>query len=157
MYQWLVQDKVSKAVKECGVSKHVVVDWYNFCRDVCGQYFLDHRVTNGGPGRVVEIDESKFGRRKHNRGRVVDGHWIFGGVEGGTSRGFMVEVEDRSKHTQLPIIQQYILPGTTIISDEWRAYHDIGILPVNHSQNFVDRAHTQSIECYWSCTKRLRE
>ena len=39
MYWWSVQDKVSKAVKECGVSKRVVVDWYNFCRDVCGQYF----------------------------------------------------------------------------------------------------------------------
>ena len=29
MYLWSVQDKVSKAVKECGVSKRVVVDWYN--------------------------------------------------------------------------------------------------------------------------------
>ena len=76
----------------------------------------------------------------------------------------MVEVADRSKNTLLPIIQQYIRPGTTIISDEWRAHHDIGTLPgythqtVNHSHNFVDPvtgAHTQSIECYWSCTKRL--
>ena len=30
MYRWSVQDKVSKAVKECGISKHVVVDWYSF-------------------------------------------------------------------------------------------------------------------------------
>ena len=75
MCRWSVQDKVSKAVKE---SKHVVVDWYSFCRDVCGQYFLDHPVTIGGSGRIVEIDELKFGRRKYNRGRVVDGHWVFG-------------------------------------------------------------------------------
>ena len=104
-------------------------DRYNFCRDVCGQYFFDHPVTIGGLGRVVEINELKFGRRKYNHGTVVDGYWVFGGVERGTSRAFMVEVVERSKHTLLPIIQQYILPGTTIISDEWRVYHDIGTLP----------------------------
>ena len=121
MYRWSVTDQVSKTVKECGVSQRVLVDWYNFCRDVCSQYFMDHPVTIGGPGKIVEIDESKFGRRKYNRGRVVDGHWVFGGVERGTRKAFMVEVADRSKNTLLPIIQQYIRPGTTIMSDEWRA------------------------------------
>ena len=86
MYRWSVKDQVSKSVKECGVSQRVVVDWYNFCRDVCSQYFLDHPVLIGGPGKIVEIDESKFGRRKYNRVRVVDGHWVFGGVERGTLR-----------------------------------------------------------------------
>ncbi|KAI5693518.1 hypothetical protein M8J75_000560 [Diaphorina citri] len=28
-------------------------------------------------GKVVEIDEAKFGRRKYNRGRVIDGKWLF--------------------------------------------------------------------------------
>ena len=89
MYWWAVQDKVSKAVKECGISKRVVVNWYNFCRDVCRQYFLDNPVTIGGPDKVLEIDKSKFGRRKYNHGRVVDRHWVFGGAERGTSRAFI--------------------------------------------------------------------
>ncbi len=41
------------------------MDWYNFVRDVCAQYFVDHPVT---PGIEVEIDELKFGKRKYNRG-----------------------------------------------------------------------------------------
>ena len=49
----------------------------------------------GGPGKEVEIDESKFGRRKYNRGRVVDGHWVFGGMERGRGDSFMVEVPRR--------------------------------------------------------------
>ena len=55
----------------------------------------------------------------------------------------MVEVADRSANTFLPIIQTYIRPGTTVFSDEWRAYSQITSLglshsTVNHSINFVD-------------------
>lgn len=163
MYQWSRQVRVSDAAAEVEISKRVAIDWYNFCRDVCGRYLLDHPVQVGGPGKVVKIDESKFGKRKYNRGRAVEGHWVFGGIERGTTKAFMVVVPDRTRDTLLPIIQQYIRSGTTIVSDEWRAYCAIPTLgythlTVNHSQNFVDPvtgAHTQSIEGYWSCTKRM--
>ena len=29
---------------------------------------------------MVEIDESKFGKRKYNVSRVVEGQWVFGGI-----------------------------------------------------------------------------
>ena len=35
----------------------------------------------GGPGIVVEIDESKFGKKKYHRGHPVEGVWDLGGVE----------------------------------------------------------------------------
>ena len=50
----------------------------------------------------VEIDESKFGKRKFNRGRVVDDHWLFGGIERTTGECFLVEVEHRDAATLLP-------------------------------------------------------
>ena len=39
------------------------------------------RPKIGGPGKVVEIDEAKFGKRKYSRGRMVEGTWILGGIE----------------------------------------------------------------------------
>lgn len=36
---------------------------------------------NGGPGRTVEIDESKFGKRKYHQGKSEDSVWALGGIE----------------------------------------------------------------------------
>ena len=63
-YQWTRQTRVTSAAHEVKVSERIASDWYNFFRDVCGQYFLDHPITIGGPGKIVEIDESKFGKKK---------------------------------------------------------------------------------------------
>jgi hypothetical protein len=56
----------------------------------------------------------------------------------------------------LPIIENYILPGTTIYSDQWKAYKNISRLDnnythdsVNHSRNFASPdtlAYTQNMD-----------
>ena len=112
----------------------------------------------------VEIDESKFGKRKYNRGRVVDGHWVFGGIERGSGECFLVEVEKRDAATLLPLISQHVRPGSIVLSDEWSSYNQLTATTgsthqtVNHSLYFVDPttgAHTQSVEGMWSCCKRM--
>jgi hypothetical protein len=64
----------------------------------------------GGEVKVVEIDESKFGKRKYHRGHYVKVQLVFGGVERGTGRTFLVAVHDRSAETLIDIIKQWILP-----------------------------------------------
>ncbi|XP_019862099.1 PREDICTED: uncharacterized protein LOC109590640 [Amphimedon queenslandica] len=165
IYWWSCKSTVHATMHETGHSEHTIVDWFNFLRDICADYFLSNPTVIGGPGSVIEIDKSKFGKRKYNRGRYVDGHWVFGGIERGTSNCFMVAVADRSAATLLPIIYKYVRPGSTIISDQWRAYSSLSSvssgfthLTVNHSLNFIDPfsgAHTQTIEGTWSQVKRM--
>ncbi|KAK9744526.1 ISXO2-like transposase domain [Popillia japonica] len=107
---------------ELKLSQRTAVDWASFCREVCLEFFMYKPTKLGGPGIVVEIDESKFGRRKYHKGHRIEGQWVFGGFERGTGRVFMVPVEQRDAGTLLPIIKQWIKPGTTIISDCWKAY-----------------------------------
>ena len=79
----------------------------------------------GGPNKTVEIDESKFGRRKYNRGHAVKGQWVFGGIERESGNLFLVPVPDRSATTLMAAISEWIEPGTTVISDCWAAYQDL--------------------------------
>ena len=143
-----------------------IVDWKNFIRDLCVEYFIRHPVIIGGEGHVVEIDESTWTKRKYNRGRQVGTQWVFGGIDRDTRECFVVPVDRRDAATLLPIIHQYILPGTTIYSDQWRAYNAISNgnygpdryihQTVNHSVNFVDPTtlvHTQNIENMWMVAK----
>ena len=70
---------------------------------------------------------------------------------------FLVYVINRTKKTLLPIIKQFILPGTTIISDCWKSYecldkNGFDHMTVNHSITFKDPetgAHTNTIEGTW--------
>lgn len=144
-------------------SEHTVVDWKNFCRDVCGQHLLKHPMVVGGPDKTAEIDECLLVRRKFNVGRIVKQQWVFGGVKVGSAKCFMVPVARRNKETLLPLIRQYIAPGSTIVSDEWAAYQDSDHDPnythltVNHSQHFVDPitgACTNHIESTWQKAKQ---
>jgi transposase-like protein len=126
---------------------------------------VDGMEQIGGPGKTVEIDESKFGKRKYNRGHHVEGQWIFGGVERESGKCFMVPVEDRKATTLIPIIRKWIAVGSTIISDEWRSYRSLKNIgythqTVNHSLHFRDPdtgAHTNEIESLWHAAKRSYE
>ncbi|GFX55742.1 hypothetical protein TNCV_3428131 [Trichonephila clavipes] len=60
------------AVKDVRVNKNTVVDWYMFCREVCMAAVLKESEPLGGEGKIVEIDESMFG--KMNDHHIVPSH-----------------------------------------------------------------------------------
>lgn len=81
--------------KELGIEQQTACDWFQFCREVVLDFIETKSEMIGGEGKVVEIDESKFGKRKYHRGHYVKGQWVFGGVERGTGRTFLVAVPER--------------------------------------------------------------
>ena len=113
-------------------SEQTIVDWKQFCCDVCVPYFLNHPEPIGDEDRVVEIDESLFARRKYNRGRIVKEQWIFAGYDAIDEKGFLVPVSARDAGTLLPIIQQWVMPGLIIRSGMWQAYNQLGALGYEH-------------------------
>ena len=119
------------------------MDWYNFVRDICAEYFLAHPAVIGGPGVEVEIDESNFGRESITMAELWMDTGVFGGIERGSGECFLVEVEKRDAATLLPLISQHVRPGSIVLSDEWSSYNQLTAATgnthqtVNHSLHFV--------------------
>ena len=146
------------------MSNHTIFDWNNYLREVCALNLLANPIKIGGPHLHVEIDESLFVWRKYNVGHQVSQQQVFGGICQETKECFLYTVDRRDAATLLSIIEETILPGTIIISDEWSAYNSIANIPnrnyqhltVNHSTNFVNPqtgAATNRIEGLWNKAK----
>ncbi|GFS82309.1 transposable element Tcb1 transposase [Trichonephila clavipes] len=58
--------------------------------------------------------------------KQIERQWVFGGVERGTGKMFLVAVHGRTKETLIGLIQEWIKPGTTINSDCWKSYKTWG-------------------------------
>jgi len=83
------------------------------CRDICSWQLLQEPISLGGPGRIVQIDESLLVRAKYNRGHQLRARqrWVFGVYDPQLKQGFVQLVDDRSADTLLPIIQRTVQPG----------------------------------------------
>jgi len=77
------------------ISKKTAVNWVSFCLEVIYDAFILNKQKLGDPGVEVEIDESKFWRRKYYKGHRVESQWVFGIFERGTGRVVMILVEKR--------------------------------------------------------------
>ncbi|XP_049310909.1 uncharacterized protein LOC125778249 [Bactrocera dorsalis] len=143
------------------LSSATITDWYSYCREAVVIFQLDHQEFKGeigGPGKVVQIDESKFGKRKYNKGnnnnlyiynaimfiqilfffsgRRVEGHWVLGMIEDG-SEDLRLEVcpeNVRSAEVLIPLIRKHVHEGTTIRTDFWRAYECLPEYGYNHEK-----------------------
>ncbi|KIH59348.1 hypothetical protein ANCDUO_10422 [Ancylostoma duodenale] len=82
-YSWTYNmDLVGDKEYELGIDHSTVLQWEQYFRDLCREYFLRNRSVLGGIGHVVEIDETCVTKRKYNGGRWVQRHqWLFGGYE----------------------------------------------------------------------------
>jgi len=134
-----------------------IANWGQYCREIMLEYVKGSSQRIGGPNKTVEIDESKFGRRKDGKGA----QWVFGGVERESGKTFLVPVQDRTPDTLMTVISDWIEPGTTVISDCSVAYRDLEAHGYTHETvrrtiGFVDQqtgAHINTIKSTWHHAK----
>jgi len=115
----------------------------------------------GEKDHIVEIDESKFGKRKYNKGHHVEGVWILGMVDRETRKIHLVVVDKRDAATLENRIERNVADDSIIYTDCWRGYNGINAIcesheTVNHSKFFKDPStgvHTNTIEGNWYAVK----
>ena len=60
MYLWARQYPVADAMEEADVDRRTAIDIYQWLREVCSTKLLSSSIVLGGPGVVVQTDESLF-------------------------------------------------------------------------------------------------
>ena len=118
VYLWSQGFTHSEVMHELKLSKKTVMEWFMFFRESCIYSVMEQSEQTGGNGVEVEIDESKFGKRKYHCSHKVEGQWVFGGCEKSNKHKiFMISVHNRKATTLLPVIKKWIAPGSIIHSD----------------------------------------
>ena len=87
-------------------------------RDLCIDWFDSNPYQIGGPGHIVQIDESLVSSAKrtaNGRARPMPERWVFGGIDTTTKDAFILEVQRRDRATLMPLIQQWIAPGNNTL------------------------------------------
>lgn len=127
-----------------GLSPNTVTEYMNHFRELIADSLDEVEIKVSGDGVVVEIDETKLGKRKYHRGHRVEGVWVLGGVERTSERKvFLTVVADRSAQTLCTAITKFVKPGSIIYTDLWKGYGGLEALgfthmTVNHSETFID-------------------
>ena len=60
LYLWDVDTPNKTTAQALGISERVTVDAYNFIHDVCSWKLLQTPIKLGGPGKIIQINESLF-------------------------------------------------------------------------------------------------
>ena len=108
----------------------------------------------GNLNSIVEVDESKFEKRRFNRGHPVGGMWVVDAANRTNRRTILQPVNNINKETLTTFCTKFVDSASTIYTDCWKGYPNLYkhfdlYKTVNHFINFVDmqaRAHTNTIE-----------
>jgi len=145
-----------------GHSSSTIATYLKKYRELLAFDIKDMDIKIGGENIEVEIDKTLISRKK-SPWTGKDGVWVFGGIERTREKNmFAIMVPDRTRETLYSKIEQFIKPGSIIISDCFSSYKRINKKfkmqhkTVDHSKNFKDPitgAHTNNIESLWSKIK----
>ena len=128
------------------------------------EFLINHPEKIGGPGLIVQVDETLIFHRKYGVGRIPRQIWLVGGVcLTQPSSFFLVMLENRNANTMTQVLSNWVYPGSVLVTDAWRSYISAATRSnmlihktVNHSYQFVSDTgyHTNNIESLWSSLKR---
>lgn len=143
----------------------IVLKIPRYFRDIVSWKLLQPNQANaflmGGPGHVVQIEESVITKRKYNRGRLVSEKWVIGIYDVTSKKGIRQVCGEQVRGYTNTCYTEGGRPGTEIWADEWISYRLLNTMgythhTVNHSRNFVDPVTgicTNQVEGFWSCLK----
>lgn len=137
---------------------------WRMCHEI-GKYMaaLDSDDPLGGPGEIVEVDETFVGGEVRGKGRglrMENKSVVFGMLEKGGELVTRVVPKAREK-TLLPLIHAHVLPGTFVHTDRSNSYRNLGMRFRHDTVNHRDEEYVSPTGCtvnriegFWAMLKR---
>ena len=127
LYWWSKDIRLSVFRREFNaISDDEIMDWFNLCRDFCVHVLFDiNKNPIGGVDVVVEVNISRSFYRGETHDEAI---WMLGLVERdnpGNSILLPCPGNKTDPASLLPVIQQHVLPGTTVLTDEYSSFNDL--------------------------------
>lgn len=169
----------TRAAEVAKINRNTANLWYRHLRELI---FEASRLAPRFFGEI-EMDQAEFGGRgrkrmiqhlKHLARKLPHAEYlkrareirkehkimVFGILQrGGGVYCHIIQKAD--KRTLMPIVRLVAEPGSTILTDKWRGFSELGLdgythRSVNHSDEYVarDGTHINGIESFWSFAKR---
>lgn len=96
--KWINMLRSKHIAWELSISRRAVWSTLKRLTKILVPLYYSSQELDGSEGEVWEIDESKFGKRKYNRGHPVDGVWVLGMAQrGGEKKVRLMQVDTRDK------------------------------------------------------------
>ncbi|CAI9735744.1 Hypothetical predicted protein [Octopus vulgaris] len=175
MYMWSRDYLLFEMAHETNVCMKSIIDLIRLVRELLERFLEDHPAELGdvppeiggfdletGEPKIVEIDVTKFVKSKRNEKKHAKEFWVFGGIERGSEKCFLVPIEYQNKEAFEAAIIRWILPGTLIVSDIWAEYLEIdqiqqGIYThelIDYNDSEDTEIHTRNIDKLWIRLKK---
>uniref|UniRef100_A0A1B6ER10 ISXO2-like transposase domain-containing protein n=1 Tax=Cuerna arida TaxID=1464854 RepID=A0A1B6ER10_9HEMI len=117
IYFWLLKIPVQETACQLELAEGLVNVWFQFFREVCAFVIINYTKAIGGPGHIVDICEHQLLTKEE----FYD-VWLFAGVDRNTGQNFVIHVEDLDCETLLPVLKNYLLPGTVVVTEKCKEF-----------------------------------
>jgi hypothetical protein len=143
-----------------GCSQRTAIEWFSVFRDICVKFCETDGNVIGGPGLIVEIDESLVARRKYNVGRIVPQRFVWAAYCPSQGLAVCRPISSHRRDELEPLVLRHVRQGSVVTADGLASYNNLAsfyqLRRVNHSVNYVDPmtgATTNHAEAFWSRLK----
>ena len=155
-----------------GMHQDVMIGFRKKLSQICGKIMeKPENYSIGGTGKVIQVDESCFSKRKNQKfpqcpshlpDNYSDAWWVIGGIEENTGNVFLELMPNRTAQTIRSILEKRIKPDSILKTDGWRSYPQVANslnmkhIQLNHSKGIAnkDGETTNQIEGTWGFLKK---
>jgi hypothetical protein len=135
LYFWSIDSNQQISGYQSNTKSHQNTNlWYEKLRKLSCSVIRNQNINGkiGSVGHIVQINESKFSKRKHEVGRMVRCPWIVAGIDYTTREVFFVETFFRNSDSLLNIIINHVAEGSVIYTDCWAGYSNLASIGFGH-------------------------